>query len=77
MLPLALLIKVLAWAAFVLSGFGLFFWAARWFPRQRWFAPALLALFLILGLLARESKWAIPLIVLLLLVASGFIPRKR
>ncbi len=32
---------------------------------------------LFLGLLARSTKWAIPLIVLLLMVASGFIPRKR
>jgi hypothetical protein len=74
---LGLFLKILAWSAFVLAGLGIFFWAARWFPRQRWLAPTLGALFLFLGLVARTSKWAIPLMVLMLMVASGFIPRKR
>jgi hypothetical protein len=77
MLPLGLLLKLLAWAAFAIAGVGLFFWAARWFPRQRWLASTLALLFLLLGLLARESKWAVVALVLLLVVGSAFIPRKR
>jgi hypothetical protein len=74
---IGLLIQILAWAAFVLAGVGLFFWAVRWFPRQRWLPPSLALLFVLLAFLARFTKWAIPLMVLLLLGASGFIPRRR
>lgn len=56
---------------------GLFFWASRWFPRQPWLARSLMLAFVVLGLLARQTKWAIPLMVLMLVVASAFIPRKR
>ena len=77
MLPIALVFNVLAWTVFVMVGIGLFFWAGRWFPRQQWLAPALVILFVFLAMLARETKWAIPLLALLLLAASGFIPRKR
>jgi hypothetical protein len=77
MLPPTFLITILAWATFVMAGIGLFFWAARWFPRQRWLAPTLAILFLVIGLFARHSKWAVVLIVLLLVIASGFIPRRR
>jgi hypothetical protein len=77
MLPIALIFNVLAWTVFVMVGVGLFFWAARWFPRQQWIAPSLVILFVFLAMLARETKWAIPLLAVLLLVASGFIPRKR
>jgi hypothetical protein len=77
MLPIGLIVAVFAWTAFAMAGVGVFFWAARWFPRQPWFSRLLVAAFVLLGLLARETKWAIPLIALLLLVASGFIPRKR
>ena len=71
------MVSLVAWTLFALAALGLFFWALRWFPRQPWFARALLGAFVILGLMARETKWAIPLIVLLLVVASAFIPRKR
>jgi hypothetical protein len=77
MLPLGLMLSLLAWSLFALTALGLFFWALRWFPRQPWFARSLLGLFLLLGVLARQTKWAIPLIVVLLLVGSGFIPRPR
>jgi hypothetical protein len=76
-LPLGLIVAILGWTAFVLAAAGLFFWASRWFPRQPWFARTLLLVFVMLGLLARQTKWAIPLMVLLLVVASAFIPRKR
>jgi hypothetical protein len=77
MLPIGLIFSVLGWTVFAMLAIGLFFWAARWFPRQPWFARALVALFVLLGLLARQTKWAIPMLALLLLVGSGFIPRKR
>jgi hypothetical protein len=77
MIPLGFIVTLLAWAAFVIAGLGLFFWAARWFPRQRWFAPTLALLFLLLGLFARHSKWAVVLLVLLLVIGSAFIPRGR
>jgi hypothetical protein len=77
MVPLGFFITFLAWAAFAIAAIGLFFWAARWFPRQRWFAPTLLLLFLFLVLLARQTKWAVVVLVLLLVVGSGFIPRRR
>jgi hypothetical protein len=77
MLPIGLIIGILGWTAFAMAGLGLFFWAVRWFPRQPWFARALVALFLLLGLLARQTKWAIPMLALLLVTASAFIPRKR
>ena len=60
-----------------MTGLALGFWALRWFPRQPWFARLLVAAFVLLALIARETKWAIPLIAVLLLVASFFIPRKR
>ena len=74
---LGLFFKIAAWTVFAMAGVGLFFWAVRWFPRQRWLAPTLAAFFLLLPLLARGTKWAIPVFVLLLLVGSSFIPRKR
>jgi hypothetical protein len=77
MLPIGLIFSVLGWTVFIMLAVGVFFWAARWFPRQPWFARALVALFVLLGLLARQTKWAIPMLALLLLVGSGFIPRKR
>lgn len=77
MLPIGLIIGVLAWTVLAMAAIGLFFWAARWFPRQRWFAPSLVLLFLLVCLLARETKWAIPMLALLLLLASAAIPRKR
>jgi hypothetical protein len=77
MLPIGLIVSVFAWTAFAMIGLGVCFWAARWFPHQPWFSRLLVAAFLLLGLLARQTKWAIPMIALLLLVASGFIPRKR
>ena len=77
MLPIALIISVLAWTVLAMASVGLFFWAARWFPRQPWFAPLLVMLFIVLALVARQTKWAVPLLALLLMVASGFIPRKR
>jgi hypothetical protein len=77
MIPFGLLLPLLAWAAFLMTAVGLFFWAARWFPGRRWLAPTLALLFLLLGVFARQSKWAVVLIVVVLIVASGFIPRKR
>jgi hypothetical protein len=77
MLPLGLMLSVLAWSLFVLAALGLFFWALRWFPRQPWFARLLLVVFVLLGLFARQTKWSIPLIALILLVGSAFIPRPR
>jgi hypothetical protein len=77
MVPIGFLLTLLAWAAFAMAAVGVFFWAARWFPRQRWLAPSLLLAFLLLGLLARQSKWAILMLVSLLVVGSAFIPRKR
>ncbi len=77
MLPIGLIIAILAWTAFAVAALGVFFWATRWFPRQPWFGRLLLLAFVALGLMARTTKWAIPLIVLLLMVASGFVPRKR
>lgn len=77
MLPFGLILKLFAWAAFAISGVGLVFWAARWFPRQRWFAPTLILLFALLGLLAFRFKWALFALVLLLVVGSAFIPRPR
>jgi hypothetical protein len=77
MLPIGWIISILAWTLFALTAAGLFFWAVRWFPRQRWFAPTLLLIFITLGLLARHTKWAIPVMVLLLMIASAFIPQKR
>jgi hypothetical protein len=77
MLPTGFLLTILAWTAFVMIGLGLFFWASRWFPRQPWFARSLLLLFLLLGLFSRHTKWAIPCLVILLVIASAFIPRRR
>jgi hypothetical protein len=77
MLPLALIISLVAWTVFAMIAAGLVFWAVRWFPRQRWLAPTLLILFVLLGMLARTSKWAVPGLVLLLMVASGFIPTRK
>ena len=77
MLPIGLIIGVFGWTVFAMTGLGVCFWALRWFPRQPWFARLLVAAFVLLGLVARQTKWAIPLIAVLLLVASGFIPRKR
>lgn len=76
MLPLGLILTIVGWTAFALAGTGLFFWATRWFPQQPWFARVLLLAFVVLALAARTTKWAIPLIVLLLVAASGFIPRR-
>jgi hypothetical protein len=76
-LPLGLIFTILAWTAFAMAALGLFFWASRWFPHQPWFARTLLLVFVVLGLLARQTKWAIPLMVLVLVAASGFIPKKR
>ena len=77
MLPIGLIFSVLGWTAFAMAAVGVCFWTARWFPRQPWFARALVAGFLLLALLARQTKWAIPTLALLLLAASAFIPRKR
>jgi hypothetical protein len=76
-LPLGLIFTILGWSAFAMMSLGLFFWATRWFPRQPWFARALLLAFVALALLARQTKWAIPMFVLILAIASAFIPRKR
>jgi hypothetical protein len=76
MLPLGLLLTLLAWTTLALAAAGLVFWFARWFPRQRWLAPSAAVLFFALVLLARHSKWALVLLVLLFVVASAFIPRK-
>jgi hypothetical protein len=72
-----LMISIFAWMVFVLAALGLFFWASRWFPRQPWFGRSLLLGFVVLGLMARATKWAIPLLMVALLTASAFIPRKR
>lgn len=77
MLPIGLILGIFAWTAFVMIAAGVCFWALRWFPRQPWFARLLVAAFVLLGLMARQTKWAIPLIVLILMTASAFIPRKR
>jgi hypothetical protein len=77
MVPIGFILTLLAGAAAVMAMIGLFFWAIRWFPRQRWIAPSLVVLFVFLLLLARQSKWGIILLGLLLLVASAFIPRRR
>jgi hypothetical protein len=77
MLPIGLMVSVFGWVVFAMLGVGVCFWAARWFPRQPWFARLLVAAFVLLGLMARQTKWAIPIIAFLLLVGSGFIPRKR
>jgi hypothetical protein len=77
MLPIGLIIGVLGWAVFAMLGVGVAFWAMRWFPGQPWFARLVVAGFVLLGLSARHNKWAIPIIAFLVLVASGFIPRKR
>jgi len=77
MLPISLIFTVLGWTAFVLIAVGVGFWALRWFPRQPWFARALVAAFILFALAARETKWAVPLLALLLVAASAFIPRKR
>jgi len=77
MLPIGLIVSVVGGTAFEMMGVGACFWAARWFPRQPWFARLIVAAFVLLGLLARQTKWAIPAMALLLLLASGFIPRKR
>lgn len=77
MAPIGLMLTLIAWAAFVLAAVGLFFWALRWFPRQRWLASTLVLLFVILALLARQTKWMIPLLVALLFLGSSFIPRNR
>src|SRR5205809_961600 len=73
MLLFGLLLKLLAWSVFSLAGLGLIFWAARWFPRQRWLPASLFALFIVLAVMARFNKWAIVLIVLLLVVARGVL----
>jgi hypothetical protein len=75
--PAGLLFTLIAWAAFVLAGIGLFFWVARWFPRHRWLASTLLLLFVVIALLGRQSKWIVPLLAVLLLFGSAFIPRRR
>jgi hypothetical protein len=75
--PIGFAFTLLTWAAFVLAALGLFFWVARWFPRQRWLAPTLLLLFVVVALLARQSKWIVPLLAMLLLFGSAFIPRRR
>lgn len=77
MLPIGLIVGVVGWTIFVMLGLGVGFWALRWFPNQPWFARLVVAAFVLLGLMARETKWAIPLIAILLLAASGFVPRKR
>ncbi len=77
MLPIGLIMGVLGWTVFVMLGLGLCFWAMRWFPGQPWFGRMVVAGFVLLGIMARQTKWAIPLIAILVLVASGFIPRKR
>lgn len=77
MLPIGFILTLLAGAAVVMAGIGLFFWALRWFPRQRWIASFLVLLFLLLVMLARHSKWGIVLLGLGLLIASIFIPRRR
>jgi hypothetical protein len=77
MLPISLIFAVLGWTAFVMIAVGVCFWAARWFPRQPWFARALVAAFVVLALAVRQTKWAIPMLALLFVAASGFIPRKR
>jgi hypothetical protein len=77
MLPISLIFGVLGWTAFAMIAIGVCFWAIRWFPRQPWFARALVAAFVLLAVVARQTKWAIPMMALLLVAASGFIPRKR
>jgi hypothetical protein len=77
MVPIGLLLTLLAGAAIAMAAAGLYFWALRWFPRQRWVASTLLLLFLIVVLFARHTKWILPIVAFLLLIASGFIPRKR
>ncbi len=77
MLPIGLIVSLVAWTLFLMMALGLFFWALRWFPQQPWFARSLLAVFVILGLFARQTKWAIPIMLLLVVGASAFIPRKR
>jgi hypothetical protein len=75
--PIGILLTIATWVMFAMAGIGLFFWLARWFPRQRWLAPTLLLLFVVFALLARQTKWMVPLFVAFLLLGSGFIPRKR
>ena len=77
MLPIGLILGVLGWTAFAMIAVGVCFWAVRWFPRQPWFARAMVAAFVLLALAARQTKWAIPMLALLLVAASSFIPRKR
>jgi hypothetical protein len=76
-LPIGLILGVLGWATFAMVAVGVCFWAARWFPRQPWFARAMVAAFVLLALAARQTKWAIPILALVLVAASGFIPRRR
>jgi hypothetical protein len=77
MLPIGFILTLLAGAAAVMAVIGLYVWAVRWFPKQRWLASLLTLLFVILLLLARQTKWGIILIGLLFLAASAFIPRRR
>lgn len=77
MLPIGFILTLLAGAAAVMAMVGLYFWAIRWFPRQRWVGSLLVLLFVFLLLLARQTKWGIVLLGLLLLVVSAFIPRRR
>lgn len=77
LVPIGFVLTLLAGAAVAMAAVGLFFWAVRWFPRQRWLAPTIVLVFLFLVLLARHTKWGIPLIGFALLIASAFIPRRR
>jgi MYXO-CTERM domain-containing protein len=77
MLPIGFILTLLAGAAAVMAVVGLYFWAIRWFPKQRWIASFLVLLFVFLLLLARHTKWGILLLGLLVLAASAFIPRRR
>jgi len=77
MVPIGFILTLLAGAALGVAIIGLYFWALRWFPRQRWIASALVLLFVFLLLLARQTKWGILFLGLLLLIASAFIPRRR
>jgi hypothetical protein len=77
MLPIGFILTLLAGTAAVMAIIGLYFWALRWFPRQRWIASSLVLLCVVLLLLARHTKWGVLLLGLLILAASAFIPRRR
>lgn len=77
MLPTGFILTLFAGALTIMAIIGLYFWAIRWFPQQRWVASFAVLLFVILLLLARQTKWGILLLGLLFLAASAFIPRRR